>query len=124
MSMQICSIASKEFFYGVVSACKSSPTKCLQMKKIRGKAGRCLDILGLKSTTTSPSPRLQGKNRACVCMIFLFNNHAFIYMILLFFISTQIPQAVGVAYSLKMEKKDACVVTYFGDGTSSEVSGN
>ncbi|XP_047322845.1 2-oxoisovalerate dehydrogenase subunit alpha 2, mitochondrial-like [Impatiens glandulifera] len=35
-------------------------------------------------------------------------------------IATQLPQAVGVAYSLKMDGKDACVVTYFGDGASSE----
>ncbi|KAL5571794.1 hypothetical protein UlMin_021391 [Ulmus minor] len=35
-------------------------------------------------------------------------------------IATQLPQAVGVAYSLKMDKKDACVVTFFGDGASSE----
>ena len=35
--------------------------------------------------------------------------------------STQIPHAVGAAYSLKMDKKDACAVTYFGDGGSSEV---
>ncbi|PSS17500.1 2-oxoisovalerate dehydrogenase subunit alpha 1 like [Actinidia chinensis var. chinensis] len=35
-------------------------------------------------------------------------------------IATQIPQAVGAAYSLKMDKKDACVVTYFGDGGTSE----
>ncbi|KAK9271209.1 hypothetical protein L1049_026799 [Liquidambar formosana] len=35
-------------------------------------------------------------------------------------IATQLPQAVGAAYSLKMDKKDACVVTYFGDGGSSE----
>ncbi|KAA8546487.1 hypothetical protein F0562_002774 [Nyssa sinensis] len=35
-------------------------------------------------------------------------------------IATQLPQAVGVAYSLKMDKQDACVVTYFGDGGSSE----
>ncbi|KAK9291858.1 hypothetical protein L1049_019808 [Liquidambar formosana] len=35
-------------------------------------------------------------------------------------IATQLPHAVGAAYSLKMEKKDACVVTYFGDGGSSE----
>ncbi|KAL8133767.1 2-oxoisovalerate dehydrogenase subunit alpha 1, mitochondrial-like [Apium graveolens] len=35
-------------------------------------------------------------------------------------LATQIPQAVGVAYSLKMEKKDACAVTYFGDGSTSE----
>ncbi|CAK9187708.1 unnamed protein product [Ilex paraguariensis] len=35
-------------------------------------------------------------------------------------IATQLPQAVGVAYSLKMDKKDACVVTYMGDGSTSE----
>ncbi|KAH9317359.1 hypothetical protein KI387_019128 [Taxus chinensis] len=35
-------------------------------------------------------------------------------------IATQIPQAVGAAYSLKMDKKQACAVTYFGDGGSSE----
>ncbi|KAE9446510.1 hypothetical protein C3L33_21583, partial [Rhododendron williamsianum] len=35
-------------------------------------------------------------------------------------IATQLPQAVGAAYSLKMDGKDACVVTYFGDGGSSE----
>ena len=34
---------------------------------------------------------------------------------------TQLPQAVGVAYSLKMDGKDACVATYCGDGGSSEV---
>lgn len=37
-------------------------------------------------------------------------------------IATQIPQAVGAAYSLKMDKKDACAITYFGDGGSSEVN--
>jgi len=36
--------------------------------------------------------------------------------------STQISHAVGAAYSLKMDKKDACAVTYFGDGGSSEVN--
>ncbi|XP_028766062.1 2-oxoisovalerate dehydrogenase subunit alpha 2, mitochondrial isoform X2 [Neltuma alba] len=35
-------------------------------------------------------------------------------------IASQLPHAVGAAYSLKMEKKDACAVTYFGDGGSSE----
>ncbi|XP_044509903.1 2-oxoisovalerate dehydrogenase subunit alpha 1, mitochondrial-like [Mangifera indica] len=35
-------------------------------------------------------------------------------------IATQLPQAVGVAYSLKMDKKDACVVTFTGDGGTSE----
>ncbi|KAI5664432.1 hypothetical protein M9H77_23755 [Catharanthus roseus] len=36
-------------------------------------------------------------------------------------IATQIPQATGVAYSLKMDnKKDACVITYMGEGCTSE----
>uniref|UniRef100_A0A453D7B4 Dehydrogenase E1 component domain-containing protein n=1 Tax=Aegilops tauschii subsp. strangulata TaxID=200361 RepID=A0A453D7B4_AEGTS len=36
-------------------------------------------------------------------------------------IATQLPQAVGAAYSLKMDKKKACAITYFGDGGTSEV---
>ncbi|KAJ6817229.1 uncharacterized protein M6B38_411795 [Iris pallida] len=35
-------------------------------------------------------------------------------------IATQIPHAVGAAYSLKMDGKNACSVTYFGDGGTSE----
>ncbi|XVF39192.1 hypothetical protein PTKIN_Ptkin01aG0015800 [Pterospermum kingtungense] len=35
-------------------------------------------------------------------------------------IATQLPQAAGMAYSLKMENKKACVVTYIGDGGTSE----
>eukprot|EP00249_Psilotum_nudum_P014727 c24971_g1_i1 orf=153-1730(+) len=35
-------------------------------------------------------------------------------------IATQLPQAVGAAYSLKMDKQPFCSVTYFGDGGSSE----
>ncbi|KAK4370482.1 hypothetical protein RND71_009957 [Anisodus tanguticus] len=35
-------------------------------------------------------------------------------------LTTQLPQAAGVAYSLKMDKKEACVVVYFGDGSTSE----
>uniref|UniRef100_A0A2N9J810 3-methyl-2-oxobutanoate dehydrogenase (2-methylpropanoyl-transferring) n=1 Tax=Fagus sylvatica TaxID=28930 RepID=A0A2N9J810_FAGSY len=35
-------------------------------------------------------------------------------------IASQLPHAVGAAYSLKMDGKDACAVTYFGDGGSSE----
>lgn len=34
-------------------------------------------------------------------------------------VGTQIPQAVGAAYSLKMDGRDACAVVYFGDGGSS-----
>uniref|UniRef100_A0A0A9GL48 3-methyl-2-oxobutanoate dehydrogenase (2-methylpropanoyl-transferring) n=1 Tax=Arundo donax TaxID=35708 RepID=A0A0A9GL48_ARUDO len=35
-------------------------------------------------------------------------------------IATQLPHAVGAAYSLKMDNKDACAITYFGDGGTSE----
>ncbi|KAI3736687.1 hypothetical protein L2E82_26652 [Cichorium intybus] len=35
-------------------------------------------------------------------------------------LATQLPQAVGAAYSLKVDKKDACVVAFLGDGSSSE----
>ncbi|KAI4345073.1 hypothetical protein L6164_012240 [Bauhinia variegata] len=35
-------------------------------------------------------------------------------------VATQVSHAVGAAYSLKMDGKDACAVTYFGDGGSSE----
>ncbi|KAJ0748524.1 putative 3-methyl-2-oxobutanoate dehydrogenase (2-methylpropanoyl-transferring) [Helianthus annuus] len=35
-------------------------------------------------------------------------------------LTTQLPQAVGMAYSLKMDKKDSCVVAFFGDGSASE----
>jgi len=36
--------------------------------------------------------------------------------------STQISHAVGAAYSLKMDKKDTCAITYFGDDGSSEIN--
>ena len=35
-------------------------------------------------------------------------------------LATQLPQASGVAYALKMSKKDAVAVTYFGEGAASE----
>ncbi|BAT78736.1 hypothetical protein LR48_Vigan04g167900 [Vigna angularis] len=35
-------------------------------------------------------------------------------------IATQLPQAVGAAYSLKMDGKSACAVTFCGDGGTSE----
>lgn len=35
-------------------------------------------------------------------------------------LATQIPQAVGAAYALKMEKRQNCVICYFGDGAASE----
>ncbi|GFQ08466.1 2-oxoisovalerate dehydrogenase subunit alpha 1 mitochondrial [Phtheirospermum japonicum] len=38
-------------------------------------------------------------------------------------IATQLPQAAGVAYSLKMDNKEACVVAFMGDGCTSEAYG-
>ncbi|KAF5738524.1 putative 2-oxoisovalerate dehydrogenase [Tripterygium wilfordii] len=35
-------------------------------------------------------------------------------------LSTQLPHSVGAAYSLEMDKKDACLVTYIGDGGTSK----
>ncbi|KAL8481893.1 hypothetical protein ACS0TY_028147 [Phlomoides rotata] len=35
-------------------------------------------------------------------------------------IATQLPQAAGVAYSLKMDNKEACIVAFTGDGGTSE----
>jgi TPP-dependent pyruvate/acetoin dehydrogenase alpha subunit len=35
-------------------------------------------------------------------------------------LATQLPQAAGAAYALKLQNKDACVVCYFGDGAASE----
>ncbi|KAL7155798.1 hypothetical protein ABFS83_03G099600 [Erythranthe nasuta] len=35
-------------------------------------------------------------------------------------IATQLPQAAGAAYSLKMDNKEACVVAFTGDGGTSE----
>nr|XP_043609748.1 2-oxoisovalerate dehydrogenase subunit alpha 2, mitochondrial-like [Erigeron canadensis] len=35
-------------------------------------------------------------------------------------VASQIPHAVGAAYSMKMEKKGSCAITYFGDGGTSE----
>ena len=35
-------------------------------------------------------------------------------------LGTQLPQATGSAYALKMAKKDACVICFFGEGAASE----
>jgi 2-oxoisovalerate dehydrogenase E1 component alpha subunit len=35
-------------------------------------------------------------------------------------LATQLPQASGAAYFLKMSKQDACVACYFGEGAASE----
>lgn len=43
-------------------------------------------------------------------------------LILLLLLSTQISQAAGVAYSLKLDKRGTCAVVYTGDGGTSEVN--
>jgi TPP-dependent pyruvate/acetoin dehydrogenase alpha subunit len=35
-------------------------------------------------------------------------------------LATQLPHAVGAAYSLKLSKKDAIAICYFGEGAASE----
>lgn len=35
-------------------------------------------------------------------------------------LTTQLPQAVGAAYAFKLDKKNACVICYFGEGAASE----
>lgn len=35
-------------------------------------------------------------------------------------LATQIPQAAGAAYVIKMQREDKCVICYFGDGAASE----
>ena len=35
-------------------------------------------------------------------------------------LATQLPQAVGAAYALKLENKKACTICYFGEGAASE----
>jgi len=35
-------------------------------------------------------------------------------------LATQLPQAVGAAYALKLDKKKACTICYFGEGAASE----
>lgn len=48
------------------------------------------------------------------------------FSILLYFqtisspLATQLPQAVGAAYSLKLSQKDRIVICYFGEGAASE----
>ncbi|KAL8166143.1 hypothetical protein V2J09_007642 [Rumex salicifolius] len=49
-----------------------------------------------------------------------YGSHKLRYFTISSPLATQLPQAVGAAYSLKMDKKDACDVAYFGDGTTSE----
>ncbi|XP_050241674.1 2-oxoisovalerate dehydrogenase subunit alpha 2, mitochondrial-like [Quercus robur] len=49
-----------------------------------------------------------------------YGSHKHNYFTVAATIATQVPHAVGAAYSLKMDRKKACVITYFGDGGTSE----
>lgn len=116
------------FFCGVVSPCKNLPTNALGTNLIMEKEGKCQFITAPTSTITS---RFHHRLRMIVSPLALVlfsswirctNLLAALKVSSLFvLLRTQLPQAVGAAYSLKMDGKDACVVTYFGDGGSSEV---
>ena len=116
-----CSTGSLEFCCGVVSHCKNLPTSVSETRLIMAKAGRCPSIMGLRSSTTSLCHRPLRKicNTIDKLLIRWSKLKSFLVFML---VSTQLPQAVGAAYSLKMDNKDACVVAYFGDGSTSEVT--
>lgn len=128
------STESQEFYYGEVSQCKILLTNALETKLIMGKEGRCQSIMVLTSITTSLCHHQSRKKLFTLLAFFFFLFfwlvcnvdqcllHVYEFEYGLRFLSTQLPQAVGVAYSLKMDKKDACVVTFLGDGGSSEVT--
>ncbi|KAL2335674.1 hypothetical protein Fmac_016887 [Flemingia macrophylla] len=86
------SIGKQESCYGVVSLCKNLQASYFPINMIMGKEGKCQLIMGQKHN----------------------------YFTVASTISTQISHGVGAAYFLKMDKKDACAVPYFGDGGSSE----
>jgi hypothetical protein len=51
--LMLCSTGNQGFYYGVVSHYKNLQTSVLETKLIMEKAGRCLSIMGLTSSTTS-----------------------------------------------------------------------
>ncbi|CAI9108743.1 OLC1v1008421C1 [Oldenlandia corymbosa var. corymbosa] len=48
-----------------------------------------------------------------------YGSHKHNYFTVASTVASQIPHAVGAAYSLKMDNVNACAITYFGDGGSS-----
>lgn len=116
------------FYYGVVSRFKNLQTSVLGTNLIMEKAGRCQSTMALTSSIILP---FQPQSRIALDPLLLNSlaSYSFFWLccmvVLLmvhFISSTQLPNAVGAAYSLKMDRKDACAVTYFGDGGTSEVS--
>jgi len=116
------------FYYGVVSRFKNLQTSVLGTNLITGKAGRCLSTMALTSSIILPFLQpLRINLRSSSSLLFIFFKFLLIMLQIclddgIFCLSTQLPNAVGAAYSLKMDRKDACAVTYFGDGGTSEVS--
>lgn len=116
------------FCYGVVSLFKNLQTSVLGTNLIMEKAGRCQSTMALTSSIILPFLQpLRNSLRSSSSQLFIFFNFVLLLLHIclddgLFCLSTQLPNAVGAAYSLKMDRKDACAVTYFGDGGTSEVS--
>lgn len=123
-----CSTENQECYYGVASPYKNLQISVSETKLIMGKAGRCLSITDLISTITLPYHRQLRKiwtlsmKGVVMCSFHCKNHGSHAINLSYFFSSTQIPHAVGAAYSLKMDRKRACAVTYFGDGGTSEVN--
>ncbi|KAL0360305.1 UNVERIFIED_CONTAM: 2-oxoisovalerate dehydrogenase subunit alpha 2, mitochondrial [Sesamum radiatum] len=92
MTLYCLSIGSLGSSCGVGSRLKNLPTNCLERNMILAKAGKCLCITVLRNIISSLSSP----------------------------IATQLPQAAGIAYSLKMDNKEACAVAFTGDGGTSE----
>lgn len=126
-----CSIGNLVFSYGVVSPCKNLQTSVSVTRLIMGKDDRCQSTMDLTSSITSqyhhqlrklPSPPMKILHFTLYISQWQWSKWNSNCFSLFKFVSTQIPQAVGAAYSLKMDQKNACAVTYFGDGGTSEVN--
>ena len=108
------------FFCGAVSHCKSLQTNALETVWIMVKGGKCQFTMDQTDLTISRSHLLLRKSEVGIslsCLKILPSE----FLSFSLFVRTQLPHAVGAAYSLKMDKKDACAITYFGDGGTSEV---
>lgn len=117
------STGSLEFCFGGDLPFKNLQTNYLETKLIMEKASRCPSIMVQTNIIMLLfHPRL-GKIQIFFCW-FLSSRPSplWYYLLIAQLFSTQVPQAVGAAYSLKMDGKDACSITYFGDGGTSTVS--
>lgn len=91
---------------------------------ITAKGGKCLYIMVLRAIITSLFHHLLRKilsTQVIVGLIYKKTMQLSYEKFSPLNIRTQLPQAAGVAYSLKMDNKEACVVAFMGDGATSEV---